>query len=199
MTGLTRVLKPARLGSRRVRNRPPLVLVLAAWLLMAALLLAVGLAVHGEEASAQLLAQSETASPTTAPITATAGITETPFVPLLITPTATITPTDIPTPTAMPTEPPPTPEPTSTRTLTPSATASPEPISTARTGTSSNTRQHYVRGDSNVVIQWGVLIDSLALGISYAWLVIGILVGVGLPILFVVLWVRTRRRRSAQE
>jgi len=44
-----------------------------------------------------------------------------------------------------------------------------------------------------------MLIDSLALGISYAWLVIGILVGVGLPILFVVLWVRTRRRRSAQE
>jgi hypothetical protein len=44
-----------------------------------------------------------------------------------------------------------------------------------------------------------MLIDSLALGISYAWLFGGILLGVGLPILFVFLWVRTKRRRSAQE
>jgi len=168
-----------------------------AWLLLAALLLVVGLAVHGEGAAAFALVQSETASPTTGQITATAGTAETPFLPPLITPTATITPTD--TPTVTPTQPPPTPTPTASWTPTPPPTASPEPVNTAQTGASSKTRRHYVRGDSNVVIQWGLLVDSLALGISWAWLVVGVLVGVGLPILFVLLWVRTRRRRPAQE
>jgi pilus assembly protein TadC len=44
-----------------------------------------------------------------------------------------------------------------------------------------------------------MLVDSLALGISWAWLVVGIFVGVGLPILLVALWVRARRRQSEQE
>jgi hypothetical protein len=178
---------------------PAPILAVAAWLLLAALLPVVGLAVHGEEASASTLFQSETASPTTGLVTATAGITETPFLPPLITATVTITPTETPLPTATPTQPPATPEPTASWTPTPSPTVSPEPVSTAQSGASSNTRQHYVRGDSNVVIQWGMLIDSLALGITYAWLLGGILVGVGLPILFVFLWVRTKRRRSVQE
>ena len=192
MTGSIKTPKPAGLGSRRARNLPTLVFVLAAWLLLAAMLLAAGLTIHSEAASAHMLFQGETASPTTAPITATEDMTETILLPPPITPTATIVPTETP-------QPPPTSEPTATRTATPSPTVSAEPITTAQAGASSDSRRHYVRGDSNVTFDWGMLIDSLALGISYVWLVIGILVGVGLPILFVVLWVRTRRRRSAQE
>ena len=191
MTGSIKPLQAAKLGSRKTRILPAQFLVLAACLLLAALLLAVGLALHSEKVSADALFQSETASPTTGPITATAGITETPFLPPLITPTTPIAPTNTPSPTATPTRSP-TPEPTASWTPIPSPTASPEPANTAP-------RRHYVRGDSNIVIQWGMLIDSLALGISYAWLIGGILVGVGLPILLIVLWVRTRRRRSAQE
>jgi hypothetical protein len=199
MTGWIKLLQTCKPGLRGAQTLPALILALGAWLLLAALLLAVGLAVHSEEASANALFQGETASPTTGPITATAAITETPFLPPLITTTATMTPTDTPPSTATPTEPPPTPEPTATWTPTPLPTALPEPTATAQTGASSTARRHYVRGDSNVVIQWGMLVDSLALGISWAWLVVGIFVGVGLPILLVALWVRARRCQSEQE
>jgi len=193
MTRSFKIAQAAQPGSLRARSLPAPILALAAWLLLALVLLAVGLAVHGEQASA--LVQSETASPATGSITATAGTLEMPVLPPLITPTVTVAPTDTPAPTAAPTQPPPTPEPAASWTPTPL----PEPINTAQTGASSQTRRHYVRGDSNVVFQWGMLVDSLALGISYAWLAGGILVGVGLPILFVVLWIRTRRRRPARE
>jgi hypothetical protein len=196
MTGSNKPMQTCRLGSRRARTLPALILALATWLPLAALLLAVGLTLHSREASASMLFQTEPASPTPGAITDTVGITDSLVVPPLISVTAT-TPTE--TPTATPTQSPPTPEPTASWTPTPSPTVSPEPISTAQTGTSSKTRQHYVRGDSNITFQWGMLVDSLALGISYAWLFAGILVGVGLPILFVVLWVKTKRRRSAQE
>jgi len=199
MTESIKPLQACKSDSQRTPTLPALILALAAWLLLATLLVVVGLAVRSEQASADALFQIETASPTTGAITATASITDTPFLPPLITATATITPTETPSPTATPTQPPPTQEPTATWTPAPQPTATPEPVSTTQTEVSSQTRRHYVRGDSNVVIQWGMLIDSLALGISYAWLAIGVLIGVGLPILFVVLWVRTRRNGSARE
>jgi len=199
MNGSIKLLQACKPDSQRAPTSPALILALAVWLLLAALLVAAGLAVHSEQASADLLFQSETASPTTGPITATASITDTPFLPPLITSTATITPTETPSPTATPTQPPPTPEPTASWTPTPPPTATPEPVNTTQTGASSQTRRHYVRGDSNVVIQWGMLIDSLALGISYAWLAIGVLVGVGLPILLIVLWFRTKPNGPARE
>ncbi len=173
----------------QAQTLPAWIAASVAWLLLAALLLFVGLALPGEQASAAVLFQSETADPATGPITNTADIT----------PTVTITPTDTPAPTDTPTQPPPTPEPTATWTPTPLPTATPQPTSTPPPPAPSTIRRHYVRGDSNVVIQWGMLVDSLALGISYLWLVAGILIGVGLPILFLVLWVRNRRRRSTQE
>ena len=183
MTGSIRLLQAAKLASRKSRALPALMVALATWVLLAILLLAVGFAVRGEPAEAHALFQSETASPATGQITATAAIT----------------PTDTPAPTDTPTPPPPTPEPTATWTATPPPTATPLPTDTPQAETSAAARRHYVRGDSNVTFQWGMLIDSLALGISWAWLVLGILIGAGLPILFLVLWVKTRRRRPAQE
>ena len=174
---------------------PVLMLAFASWVLLAVLLLAGGPAVHGEGAPASTLLETAGASTTTTPITTTEGITETPPLPEIVV-TSTFTPTE--TPTATPTQPSPTPVPTALPTLTPSPPASPEPASTEQTRTSPKIRPHYVRGDSNVTFQWGMLVDSLALGISWAWLVVGIIIGVGLPILFVVLWVRSKRRRSAQ-
>jgi hypothetical protein len=98
------------------------------------------------------------------------------------------------TPTATP-----TPKPTATRTATTVPTVSPEPTNTPEVEGSSPLRQHYVRGKSNVVFQWGMLVDSLALGISYAWLVGGLVAGIGLPIVLVVWWLRSRRRRPERE
>ena len=44
-----------------------------------------------------------------------------------------------------------------------------------------------------------MLIDSLALAVSYAWLCCGVLAILGLPVMFVVLWVTgTNRRRAGQ-
>ena len=193
MTGSIKLSQTAKLGFRRA------MLALAVWLLLAVAALVVGPAVHGEEAWAPVLLQSETASPPTAPITTTGGITETPPLPPLEGPTATITPANTPTPSATATPPPPTPIPTAARTATPVSTALPEPTDTAPVEGSTRTRQHYVRGNSNVVFQWGLLVDSLALGISYVWLIGGLLIGIGLPIVLLVLWVRSRRRRPAQE
>lgn len=170
-------------GFHRAHTLPALIAASMAWLLLATLLLFLGLALPSAQASAGVLFQSETADPATGPIT----------------PTATITPTNTPVPTDTPTQPPPTPEPTATWTPTPLPTATPQPTSTPQPTALSTIRRHYVRGDSNIVIQWGMLVDSLALGISYLWLVAGILIGIGLPILFIVLWVRNRRRRSTQD
>jgi len=186
MTGSIKLLPTAKLGSRRALSAA--ILALAAWVVLAGVQPAVGPAVHGEEAGASTLFQGGT-------ITATAGITETPFLPPIEVPTATNTPTNTPTPTATSTQLPPTPSPTATRTSTPL----PEPTDSAQTGTSSRARQHYVRGDSNVLFKWDMLVDSLALGISYAWLIGGLVVGIGMPILFVVLWNRSKRRRRARE
>ena len=197
MTGSIKLLPTAKLGSRRALSAA--ILALAAWVVLAGLLLAVGPAVHGEEAPAAALFQAGTASPTTGTITATAGISETPFLPPIEAPTATNTPTNTPTPTATSTQAPPTPSPTATRTLTSLPTALAEPTDTGQIGGSSQIRQHYVRGDSNVVFKWDMLVDSLALGISYAWLIGGLVVGIGLPILLIVLWNRSKRRRPARE
>jgi hypothetical protein len=183
-------MQTAKLESARARALSALIVALGIWLVLAVLLPAMGPAVHGE--AAPVMGQAET-SPTTEAITSTGGITETPPLPLIEEPTATITPTETPTPTATPTLPP-TPEPTATLTATPLPTAVPLPTDTPR-----QARQHYVRGDSNVVFRWDMLVDSLALGISYAWLIGGLVVAIGLPILLVVLWLRAERRRSAQE
>jgi hypothetical protein len=44
-----------------------------------------------------------------------------------------------------------------------------------------------------------MLVDSLALGLSYAWLCCGVIVLLGLAALFAVLWAASRRRDGGGE
>lgn len=57
-------------------------------------------------------------------------------------------------------------------------------------------RDRYVRGDSNIEFRWGMLMDSIALAVSYAWLCCGVLIVLAIPIFFIVLWVRGRNRQQ---
>ncbi len=57
----------------------------------------------------------------------------------------------------------------------------------------------YPDDDSNLVFDWGTLFDSLALGLSYAWLCCGVILTIGLPLLFVALWSRGRREQETEE
>jgi hypothetical protein len=72
-----------------------------------------------------------------------------------------------------------------------------EPLSTPEAP--AGDRRRYVEGESPIIFQWDMLIDSLALAVSYAWLCCGVVAIVGLPVMFVVLWVMgTNRRRTRQ-
>jgi hypothetical protein len=59
--------------------------------------------------------------------------------------------------------------------------------------------QRYAQQDSNLLFDWSVLIDSVALGLSYVWLCCGVLVVLGIPAFFIVLWLASRRRQQGEE
>jgi hypothetical protein len=44
-----------------------------------------------------------------------------------------------------------------------------------------------------------MLFDSLALAASYLWLCCGVILLLGVPLLFIVLWVASRRRNQPEE
>jgi heme/copper-type cytochrome/quinol oxidase subunit 2 len=60
-------------------------------------------------------------------------------------------------------------------------------------------RQRYSDEGTDLVFEWGTLFDSVALGVSYLWLCCGVIVFVLIPIIFIVLWVASRRRNQQQE
>lgn len=123
------------------------------------------------------------ASPT---LTVTVAFTET--VAPVETPTEALpTETPAPTDTSTPVEPPPsdTPE-------IPAAGETVEPESASDEG------QRYPEEESKLKFEWGMLFDSLALFFSYAWLCCGILVFLAVPVLFVVLWRASNRRREQE-
>ncbi len=132
-------------------------------------------------------ATAEAPAPTT---TETATIppsppTETPVLAV----TATLVPTNPPTPTPVPTETPVIP----TATLAP-AVATSTPVPAGQDGT-----DRYAQEESNLLFNWTMLFDSVALGMSYVWLCCGVLVLVGVPIFFISLWVAGRRREQGEE
>ena len=129
------------------------------------------------------------ASPTTAPTqvpTAAPTVTATPEG---ATPAP---PTDTPLPTA-------TVEATAacTPTWTPSATLEPTVPAVEDTvtpvATPADSDGRYAEGESNLVFELGMLFDSVALGLSYLWLCCGVLVMIGIPVAFVILWVASKR------
>jgi hypothetical protein len=115
----------------------------------------------------------------------TATLTPSPTIEVTLTPTPTLTPTL--TPTATPTLSP-------TDVLTTPATTEPTAPLEADTGW-----QRYPSDASNVSYQWGMLFDSVALGLSYVWLGCGILIFVTIPVAFAVLWVVSKRRQQPLE
>jgi hypothetical protein len=82
----------------------------------------------------------------------------------------------------------------------PTLTVPPSPTSTTVEATATpDERQRYAEEDSNLRFEWGMLFDSVALGLSYAWLCCGVLVLVAVPIVFLILWVAHRRRQQQRE
>jgi len=145
-----------------------------------------------------------TATPTTPPV----QVTDTPVPPGGGTPTTeatlpvpTVTLTAVPTATVT-AEPTLTPEPSLTvePTLT-QGTATPTPTGATATGEAEATpddRARYPEGDSNLEFEWGMLFDSVSLFLSYAWLCCGVLVFLAVPVVFIVLWVASKRRQQQE-
>jgi cytoskeletal protein RodZ len=140
--------------------------------------------------------ETPTLQPTQVPTTPpTPGATAQPTTPL---PTQTLPPSG----TAEVT---PTQTPGITNTPTPSAppaTITPVPSPTGGAGEASPTpdeNQRYAGEDSNLKFEWGMLFDSVALFLSYAWLCCGGLLFLAIPLVFVVLWVASKRRQPQEE
>jgi hypothetical protein len=84
--------------------------------------------------------------------------------------------------------------------LPPTATLTPEP--TDMVGTVEPTpddKQRYPDGETDLKFEWGMLFDSVSLLLSYIWLFCGVLIFLTVPILFIVLWVASKRRQQQQE
>ena len=92
------------------------------------------------------------------------------------------------TATGMPTEVPPT------ATLTPAPT---DVVGTVEP--TPDDKQRYPDGETDLKFEWGMLFDSVSLLLSYIWLFCGVLIFLTVPILFIVLWVASKRRQQQQE
>lgn len=176
-------------------------LKLAPWMLVSLLLAAVlwrtdTAAISGLFQSVQsplptATALPPTAIPTEAPtLVPTQASTVAPTVTEAITPTATLTATETATPTATATA-------TGTATVMPSATplSSPSPALDETPVDSGR----YPGEDPTLRFDWGMLFDSVALGVSYVWLCCGVLLLLGIPVVFVILWVVSKRRKEQEE
>jgi outer membrane biosynthesis protein TonB len=103
-------------------------------------------------------------------------------------PAPTVTPAESPQPSPSPTLPDSTPTAVAPPTQTPEPSATPTPEN-----------ERYPEGESDLRFEWGMLFDSVALGLSYIWLCCGVLVLFGIPAFFLVLWVAGRRQRQRKE
>jgi outer membrane biosynthesis protein TonB len=148
-----------------------------------------------EPSARDSLFQSPQDTPTPEPPTATP--VETPVVvpeeTEIVEPTTPPEPSETPEPTATPTEPPtPTETPLPpTDTPLPPPTNTPEPVATEDRG-------RYAEDEDNLRFEWGMLFDSLALGLAYIWLFCGFVLFVCIGGLLVVVWLVARRRQREQ-
>jgi hypothetical protein len=145
-----------------------------------------------------------TAAPTlTVPATEppAASATAGPTTPMATTATATPALTPTGSPTALPSATLPA---TVASTATPSATWTPlpqtaTPVPSPTPSGVGQDDQRYAEGESTYRFEWGMLVDSLALAASYLWLCCGVLLFIGVPVVFIVLWVASRRRNQQEE
>ncbi len=190
---------------RRLGSEGQAVLRLSPWLLLSLLLVLILWQV--DSAALAGLFQSPPTNTPIVPATAT-PVTTLPPEPTAtatveLTVTLTAVPTDTPealpseTPTVLPSEPP-----TATATqMVPTGEASPTPLPAEGEGDAAagEDRQRYPEGESSLEFEWGMLFDAVALGLSYAWLCCGILIVLGVPLFFLVLWVASRARQQRTE
>lgn len=118
-----------------------------------------------------------------------------------VTPTVPVPPTNEPVPSpepveqvAEPTAVPPTPA-----GVQETPTTEPAPTEPPVVDEPEGTPQRYVDDESTVRFEYGQLFDSVALGASYLWLCCGVLVLILIPVLFITLWIASRRRKSLAE
>ena len=193
--------------SRRAAADRTSLLKLAIWLIIS--LVVVAFVSRGQLSADPGLFQSDV-SPTPEPDTPTPTATLEATTEPTVEATAT-TPAEPPTATqpVVPTQPPaasattaPTvaPQPSNTSPpaftatqMPPSATSQPSTV-VGPTAQVPADAQRYSGDESDVSFDWGMLFDTVALGVSYVWLCCGILLLLAIPLVFVVLWVASRRR-----
>jgi hypothetical protein len=116
------------------------------------------------------------------------------------TPAATVetgTPTELPTSSVESTG-----LPTSTVTITPTMTAmftptqTAEPTATPSPSPTPDTDEASPEDEGDLAFDWAELFDALALGATYLWLCCGVLLFLGIPVFFAVLWVTYKRRHE---
>jgi len=136
-----------------------------------------------------------------ADLAATSGLFQSPPTDEPGSPTPELTPTEgVPEEPTAPTEPTVAPPPTETPTVpAPTATETLTPVPTSFVATPTFTpvpddSQRYPDEDTTVTFQWGSLFDSAALAASYIWMCCGICMLFLIPLLFIALWVASRRR-----
>jgi hypothetical protein len=191
---LTRLMK--NMGILYLARREGKAILRLAPLVLVSFLLAVAMGRTDLAASPGLFQSpptAEPASPTPEP-TATLAATEP------VAPTAE--PTQAPVPTAVPTEIPPTatqpPPPPTVAPPTPTFTPLPT-IGAGGPQATPDEGQRYTDEDTRFAFEWGTLFDSVALGASYIWLCCGVFVLILIPLLFIVLWMASRRRRQLEK
>ena len=81
-------------------------------------------------------------------------------------------------------------------TNTPEVLESPEAISETPEPEPTDASDRYAEGDSGLKFEWSMLFDSVALGLTYVWLACGVLILLGIPVFFGILWLVSRRLQS---
>jgi hypothetical protein len=181
-------------------------------LALAALLIAALLWRVDSMALSGLFQSSPVDTPPPAPTTPTPSVTSTSTavpteaVTATTEPTLSVpegTPTLVLTGTVEPTEPTATSSPTVTLTSTALPPAdTPTALPSDEAGGAEPTpdeTERYADEDSNLRFEWSMLFDSLSLFLSYLWLFCGVLVFLAIPIVFIVLWVASKRRRPPED
>jgi cytoskeletal protein RodZ len=179
-----------------IRREAKAVLRLSPWMLVS-LALALGV-LRADLIATSGIFQSPATSTPTSEATATSEVPEA----TATEAQPTIQPTQTLVPTATMTDVPPTAteEPATPTTLAPTATITlPPAVDSVAATPTVDERQRYADEGTGLVFEWGTLFDSVALGVSYLWLCCGLFVFLLIPLVFVVLWVASRRRGQQQE
>lgn len=111
-----------------------------------------------------------------------------PVLPTAALPTEPISSTLESTNTAVPTEAPPT--------LLPGATLAASPTAASGLPEATTEPPRYPAEEADLRYDWGMLFDSLALGVSYLWLACGVVVLLGVLAIVLTLWVTNRQRQD---